>query len=179
MATAGPVKPLPHPQKHKRPPPPFVQTSANGTKPSNPSASPSSSSKRPPGQKLPPSASSANGATTNGANVRSANRQRKEPQRPGDAYDAKRQRLTTRSGALDVSGVDRRTAKKVPEPYGKSNQLRLLRSVRCLTDANIRNSCFRRTHSEEVCWKAAITDNTPSSDTLPIRPARWQFPLQL
>jgi hypothetical protein len=117
MATAVASKPLPQAQKMKRPPPPYLQTSANGNRPPNPSPSPSSASKRLPGSGVPLSANSQNGLYTNGNGAR-PNRQRKESQRMGEPT-RRPQRLTTRTGIPDGLTLERRSAKRYPEPYGE------------------------------------------------------------
>jgi transcription factor SPT20 len=117
MATAVASKPLPQAQKMKRPPPPYLQTSTNGIRAPNPVPSPSSASKRPSGSGTPFSANSQNGLYTNATGPR-PNRQRKESQRMGEPT-GRPQRLATRSGNTDSLQVERRSAKRYPEPYGK------------------------------------------------------------
>ncbi|MCJ1305566.1 Transcription factor spt20 [Hypocenomyce scalaris] len=119
MATAVATKPAPMPQKMKRPPPPSVQTGVNGVKSSQSSPSPSLSSKRPPsGTKLPPSSATMDGVNggANGSVPRISNR-RREPQKPGDIqgrpYAIRGSKGTHGSG----SSLDRRSAKRLPEPY--------------------------------------------------------------
>ena len=119
MATAVATKPLPQAQKIKRPPPPYLQTSTNGNRPPNPSPSPSSASKRLPGSGPPFNANSQNGVYGNATAPR-PNRQRKESQRMGEPT-ARPQRLTTRSGTVDGLPVERRSAKRYPEPYGEQS----------------------------------------------------------
>lgn len=118
MTTAVSARPVPAPQKIKRPPPPMVQTSMNGAKSSQSSPSPSLSSKRPPpGFKQPPGTALTNGpnGTTVGAAPRSSNR-RRDSQRPGDSMA--RPPRSARSGPGDNTHGDKKTSKRIPEPYG-------------------------------------------------------------
>lgn len=118
MATVVSARPAPLPQKIKRPPPPMVQTSVNGVKSSQSSPSPLLSSKRPPtGFKHLPSASATNGAngTVNGTGPRISNR-RKDSQRPSD--NPNRPPRNARLGPSDSAHNDRRSSKRMPEPYG-------------------------------------------------------------
>lgn len=107
-------------QRMKRPPPPSVQTSLNGTKSSHSSPSPSLSSKRPPpGVKQPLATASTNGTIVNGTGPRLSGRQRRESQRPGDVH-ARQGRNNGRTGSIDGQIVDRKSVKRLPEPLGKS-----------------------------------------------------------
>lgn len=115
MATAV-SKPASQPPKMKRPPPPSFQTGVNGVKPSQPSASPSSSSKRLPSAGQSASASSAGGSAANGVNNRPLNRPKKELSKPNEP-PSRIQRPSTRTS---VAEADRRIVKKFPEPYGLS-----------------------------------------------------------
>lgn len=119
MATVVASKPPSQAQKMKRPPPPYLQTSTNlnGNRTSNPSPSPSSASKRLPGSAAPLSANSQNGVYGNGTGPR-PNRQRKESQRMGEPT-GRPQRLATRNGVVDGLPLERRSAKRYPEPYGE------------------------------------------------------------
>ncbi|MCJ1475552.1 Transcription factor spt20 [Lambiella insularis] len=120
MATAVSARPAPPPPKVKRPPPPMVQTSGNGVKSSQSSPSPSLSSKRPPvGSKHPPSVPATNGVngTGNGAGPRISNR-RKESQKPGDSTN--RPPRSARLAPGDSAHNDRRSSKRMPEPYVKT-----------------------------------------------------------
>ncbi|KAL9116234.1 MAG: hypothetical protein Q9227_000605 [Pyrenula ochraceoflavens] len=112
MATAVASTSFSLPSKIKRPAPPTLQTSANGTKLHNPSPSPSSASKRLPGQKQSPYQAPTNGVPINGSMAR-PNRPRKESGRPDPSQ--RLHRLSTRSGAIDGSG--HRASKIFPEPY--------------------------------------------------------------
>ena len=116
MATAIATKPAPPHQKMKRPPPPAVQASVSGARSSQSSPSPSLSSKRPPsGFKNPPSGSVANGVNgnANGVGPRLSNR-RRDSQKPGDIQG--RQNRSSKAGHLD--SLDRKSLKRMPEPYG-------------------------------------------------------------
>lgn len=127
MATAIATKPAPPHQKMKRPPPPLVQTSVNGTRSSQSSPSPSLSSKRPPpGFKLPQSATTINGVNggVNGVGPRSSNR-RKDSQKPGDI--PARQNRSGKSAQVD-GHIERRPLKKMFEPYGMSQSMALMDS---------------------------------------------------
>lgn len=78
MASVAAAKPAGSPVKVKKPQPPLT----NGNpKPSNPTSSPSTASKRLPGQKGPPSTAS---TVTNGVNGALSRVKRKEPQRNGE-----------------------------------------------------------------------------------------------
>jgi transcription factor SPT20 len=117
MAAVVASKPL-LPPKAKRPPAPYIQTSINGTKPSPVPASPSSATKRLPGQKHPPPTPSSTISATNGI----ARPKRKESQRPGDPY-GRPPRLQTRNNIAEGGSFDRRTTRVFPAPYGVCNKL--------------------------------------------------------
>ncbi|KAJ9269971.1 hypothetical protein DTO271D3_2349 [Paecilomyces variotii] len=126
MATAV-SKPASQPPKMKRPPP-FVQTGGvNGVKPSQPSGSPSSSSKRLPGAGQPALSSSAGGSAVNGANNRSIQRPKKEMPKPNEPA-SRLQRPSTRTS---VAEADRRVSKKFPEPYVKTTSYILKKYSKC------------------------------------------------
>ncbi|MCJ1255911.1 Transcription factor spt20 [Lignoscripta atroalba] len=119
MAAVISSRPAPLHQKMKRPPPPALQTSVNAARSSQSSPSPSLSSKRPPsGYKHPPSASSLNGVngSANGTGPRISNR-RRESQKPGD--NTGRQPRSARISS-DGLHIERRSTKKMPEPYVKT-----------------------------------------------------------
>ena len=117
MAAVVASKPI-LPPKAKRPPAPLLQTSVNGSKPSPVPPSPSSATKRLPGQKHPPPTPSSTTSATNGL----ARPKRKESQRPGDLY-SRPPRLQTRNNILEGGGIDRRTSRAFPAPYGMCNRL--------------------------------------------------------
>ncbi|GAD97677.1 hypothetical protein ANI_1_2982014 [Paecilomyces variotii No. 5] len=125
MATAV-SKPASQPPKMKRPPP-FVQTGVNGVKPSQPSASPSSASKRLPGAGQPLSSSSAGGSAVNGTNNRPIQRPKKEMPKPNEPA-SRLQRPSTRTS---VAEADRRISKKFPEPYVKTTSYILKKYSKC------------------------------------------------
>lgn len=111
MATAVATKPsAPHQQKMKRPPLPNVQT--NGVQSSQPSRSPSASSKRPPSGFRHPSVNPTNGVNgdENGLGSRLGNR-RRDSQKPVDPQ------LRTRNGKAGIDGGGR-AVKRMTEPYG-------------------------------------------------------------
>ena len=111
MATAVATKPsAPHQQKMKRPPLPNVQT--NGVQSSQPSRSPSASSKRPPSGFRHPSVNPTNtvNGDENGLGSRLGNR-RRDSQKPGDPQ------LRTRNGKAGIDGGGR-AVKRMTEPYG-------------------------------------------------------------
>ncbi|KAL6720564.1 hypothetical protein ACLMJK_002488 [Lecanora helva] len=120
MATVVTQKPsAPHQTKMKRPPLPSVQT--NGIQSSNASNSPSTSTKRPPGFKQPPT------PTVNGVNgevaglgPRLSNR-RKESQKLGD-----NQIRLSRSGRGGQDG-EKKPVKRMAEPYVKTQSYILKR----------------------------------------------------
>ncbi|ETN46312.1 uncharacterized protein HMPREF1541_00496 [Cyphellophora europaea CBS 101466] len=103
MAAVMPSKPPGVPTKMKKPSvPPLGQTHGNSAKPSQqPSSSPSSAAKRLPGQTQNSSPTSATPTSAN--NTSRQNR--------------RLQRITTRTGASDSAGADRKAAKKFPEPW--------------------------------------------------------------
>ncbi|KAL2220580.1 Spt20 family-domain-containing protein [Thermoascus aurantiacus ATCC 26904] len=127
MATAV-SKPASHPPKMKRPPPPFAQNGVNGVKPSQPSSSPSTASKRLPGANQSASANSASSSAANNANNRAVNRPKKEMQKQGEPSSSRPQRPTTRTASAEV---DRRVAKKFPEPYVKTTSYILKKYAKC------------------------------------------------
>ena len=105
MAAVMAAKPVGAQPKMKKPSIPLVQTNTNGVKTGQPpSSSPSSAIKRLPGQ--------APTATPISATPASAHPNSARPNR-------RLQRLSTRGGALDSSSIDKKTAKKYPEPYGE------------------------------------------------------------
>lgn len=170
MATAVATKPAPPHQKIKRPPP--VQTSLNGVKSSQSSPSPSMSSKKPPsGLIQPQTASSGNGsmATMNGGASRTSNR-RRDSQRPGDI--AGRLVKTGKNGQTEVS--DRRLPKRKPEPYGIEDTLVLLEVANM--DIGSQNGSI---HFEKISKCLSFTHTPSTSYAFQIRPARWQFLVQL
>ena len=116
MAAVVASKPL-LPPKAKRPPAPYIQTSVNGTKPSPVPASPSSATKRLPGQKHPPPTPS----STTSATTAVARPKRKESQRPGDPY-TRPPRLQTRNSVAEGGSLDRRATRIFPAPYGGCNK---------------------------------------------------------
>ncbi|KAL2006847.1 hypothetical protein VTN00DRAFT_9515 [Thermoascus crustaceus] len=126
MATAV-SKPASHPPKMKRPPPPFAQNGVNGVKPSQPSSSPSTASKRLPGASQSASANSAGNSAANNGNNRTVNRPKKEMQKQGEP-PSRLQRPTTRTATAEV---DRRMAKKFPEPYVKTTSYILKKYSKC------------------------------------------------
>ncbi|KAI4281370.1 MAG: hypothetical protein L6R35_005662 [Caloplaca aegaea] len=117
MATALANKPAPPHQKMKRPLPPTVQTSTNGTKSSHSSPSPSISSKRPPPASqhslgaTPLGAAGINGSV-NGTTAARLNHRRRDSQKPGDIHI--RPSRPSKGGAGD-NGLDRR--KRMAEPH--------------------------------------------------------------
>ncbi|KAI9829949.1 MAG: hypothetical protein M1819_005921 [Sarea resinae] len=94
----------------KRPPPSSAQTSVNGIGASKGSVSPSLNSKKPPSaaQHL---ANAVSTAGANGAGQRVSNRQRREPQRPGDPQRQLKNGVGTGADGLDG---DRRALKELP-----------------------------------------------------------------
>ena len=109
----------PHQTKMKRPPLPTVQT--NGVQSSHTSHSPSTSSKRPPGFKQPPTPTvNGNNGEINGLGPRVSNR-RKESQKPGD-----NQGRPSRSGRAGQDG-ERKPVKRMAEPYVKTQSYILKR----------------------------------------------------
>ena len=120
MATAVATKPAPMQQKMKRPPPPSVQTGVNGLKSSQSLPSPSLSSKpAPPGAKHPPSSTvmEAPNGGVNGSGPRISNR-RRESQKPGDIQGRPYAIRGNKVAQGPASSLDRRSAKRLPEPYG-------------------------------------------------------------
>ena len=113
-----PSKPPGVPTKMKKPSvPPLGQTHGNSAKPSQqPSSSPSSAAKRLPGQTQNSSPTSATPTSAN--NTSRQNR--------------RLQRITTRTGASDSAGADRKAAKKFPEPWGEPD---VFLSVRCANNS--------------------------------------------
>ncbi|KAH0828211.1 hypothetical protein AYO21_03770 [Fonsecaea monophora] len=95
------AKPAGTATKMKKPPAPIVQTNLNGVKPTAPSSSPSSARKTLPGQSTTPTSAVSNGTITNGA----------------PRSNRRVQRLTTRNNTADGGSLDKRAAKKFPEPY--------------------------------------------------------------
>ncbi|KAJ9616823.1 hypothetical protein H2200_000542 [Cladophialophora chaetospira] len=96
------AKPAGTATKMKKPPTPVVQTNMNGVKPTAPSASPSSARKSLPGQGQTPTSATSNNATVNGAT----------------RQNRRLQRLTTRNNSTAEGALEKRAAKKYPEPYG-------------------------------------------------------------
>lgn len=91
------------PTKMKKPSVPFVQTNINGNKPTAPSSSPSSATKRLPGQAQPPVSAFSNSAAAN--NTTRPNR--------------RLQRINTRNNASEHVPLDKKGARKAfAEPYG-------------------------------------------------------------
>ena len=130
MATAVSARPVPPPshQKLKRPPPPAVQTSVNGVKSSQSSPSPSMSSKRPPGgfqQPQKPSINGTNGSAS-GTAARLGNR-RRESQKPGD-ISVRVSRNNNRAQG-DGMHAERRTTRRIPEPFGMFQAMATIRTV--------------------------------------------------
>ena len=115
MAATIPAKTAVPTSKIKRPAPPALQTSINGNV-SQSSPSPSIGNKRPPpGFSHPSNATtSSNGVIVapNGVNSRLGNR-RKEPQKPLEGTKARK------GGISDGAQGDRRTPRKVVEPYSR------------------------------------------------------------
>lgn len=171
MATAV-SKPASQPPKMKRPPPPFVQTGVNGVKPSQPSASPSSSSKRLPGAGQPSSSSSAGGSAVNGTNNRPIQRPKKEMPKPNEPA-SRLQRPSTRTS---VAEADRRVSKKFPEPYGLSFRRSMVWNDMLIHISNSENNIL---YSQEILKMSSFAHNTSSSHSFPIRSTGWQLPLQL
>ncbi len=170
MATAVASKPLPPAQKMKRPPPPYLQTSTNGIRAPNPLPSPSSGSKKPSSSGPPFSANSQNGLHTNGTGPR-PNRQRKESQRMGEPT-GRPQRLATRSGHNDGSQLERRSAKRYPEPYGK-----LFAAVE-MGDVDMPiSSSMRITHTPQIQGSTTLSHCTFTSHPFQVRSTRREFQL--
>lgn len=163
MATVA-IKPTaPHQQKMKRPPLPAVQTSIP---PSQSSPSPSLSSKRPPsGFKAPPTptVNGVNG-TMNGAGPRISQRKR-DSVKPGDVS-------RNRNG----KDAERRSVKRVPEPFGMYSLVMPLLCKPRRPDHTYSQEFGL--HLEKIPQQASIIDHTLKSDEFPIRSTRWQFPLQ-
>ena len=173
MATAVASKPLPQAQKMKRPPPPYLQTSTNGNRPSNPSPSPSSASKRLPGTAAPLSANSQNGVYGNGTGPR-PNRQRKESQRMGEPT-GRPQRLATRNGVVDGLSLERRSAKRYPEPYGEQS---ICLSILGQSNVSV-SSSERIAYTPQIQRPSAFPYCTSTPYPLSIRSTRRKFQLSL
>lgn len=175
MATAVATKPALMQQKMKRPPPPSVQTGVNGVKSSQSSPSPSLSSKpAPPGAKHPSSSSvmDAPNGGANGSGPRISNR-RRESQKPGDIqgrpYTIRGNKVASGPG----SSLDRRSAKRLPEPYGtwKFNW-----AVVCYGDLEMRDILTALRYSEDYLLRSA---KVPKSSSLPyLTPPPYTFPLR-
>jgi hypothetical protein len=168
MATAVSTKPTPHPPKMKRPPPPFVQPGVSGARGAQPGQASSPALNRPGGGKQSAMASSS-GPLANGANGRAASRPKKETQKPGEP-SSRLQRPSARVTSLD----DRRAVKKFPEPYGKSSCYHLGQANRLHSVFYSQNYAI---YPQEIQQTTSITHYPPPSNSLSIRPTRWQFPV--
>jgi transcription factor SPT20 len=122
MAAAVATKSAGLPNKIKKPSVPLVQTNGNSVKQGQPSSSPSSATKRLPGQTQNATPVS---ATPTSINANSASR----PNR-------RLQRLSTRTGTTENLSADRRAAKKYPEPWSKSRHLhgRSVNHANCMSE---------------------------------------------
>ncbi|EEP78072.1 predicted protein [Uncinocarpus reesii 1704] len=118
MATAVSAKSAAHAGKLKRPTPSFVQSGPNGMRPSQPTASAVASTSKPASTNQATSSSSMNSAAVNGVSGRPMPRVRKEPLKGSDP--SSRLRISTRARSIDASNGDRRSAKRLPEPYVKT-----------------------------------------------------------
>ena len=159
MATVM-AKPTGTATKMKKPPAPMVQTNIHGSKPTGPSASPLSARKSLPGQGQTPASATSNAATTNGA------------ARP----NRRLQRLTTRNNSTAEGPLEKRAAKKYPEPYGMPPPFQPI-SGDGLT--NPLCSAKRYSHPPQIQRMHPFSHCTSSSYTLSFRPTGWQFQLSL
>lgn len=172
MATAV-SKPASHPPKMKRPPPPFAQNGVKGVKPSQPSSSPSTASKRLPGANQSASANSAGNSVANNGNNRAVNRPKKEMQKQGEP-PSRLQRPATRTATAEV---DRRMAKKFPEPYGgltrcgAMDRLGIVRVI-LIYHSSSQNNLL---HPQEILKMPSLAHSPSPSDTFPLRSTRWKF----
>lgn len=182
MATAIATKPALMQQKMKRPPPPSVQTGVNGVKSSQSSPSPSLSSKPPPsGAKHPPSSAvmdAPNGAA-NGSGPRLSNR-RRESQKPGDIQGRPYAGRGNKAANGPGSSADRRSAKRLPEPYGtfrgqsavvhhRGSRIQDVLTILCNTSEN------HVVRPAEIQESSSLPHSAPTPHAFPLRSARWQL----
>lgn len=177
MATAVSTKPMAHPGKMKRPPPPaFVQSGANGSRPAQTSSSPISTSMSRAGAIKPFSTFSSSGTAVNGTGGRPVAKVNGDTsQRPQDP-SSRLQRPSTRRHAMGNGSADGRQAKKLVEPYGGDPYICLRSSViqfclLSLLTSGLSAECSQNyfLHLEEICKVPAFFDHSPSPNSFSIR----------
>ncbi|EEQ28538.1 conserved hypothetical protein, partial [Microsporum canis CBS 113480] len=121
MATAVSTKPMAHPGKIKRPPPPtFVQSGASGSRPAQTSPSSGSASANWTGSFKQFGNFSASGTAVNGASGRLVARVNGDPSQRTQDPSSRLQRPSTRRHAMGNGSADGRHTKKLVEPYVKT-----------------------------------------------------------